>query len=116
MNEWSTMKKLIWLKRTALGGTPFVWKTESGEAPLTLEGALTKRIKSLTQYGLCTQASTPTPNDPVDIVCNNGVLKARHQSGLPLGYQRVEYLRSRGTQYIDLGYKGNGNTKVKIKK
>ena len=37
------------------------------------------------------------------------------QRNLPKGYTQYEYLRSTGTQYIDLGYKGNGNTKVKIK-
>jgi hypothetical protein len=37
------------------------------------------------------------------------------QRNLPIGYTQYEYLRSSGTQYIDLGYKGNGNTKVKIK-
>ena len=104
MNEWSTMKKLIWLKRTALGGIPFVWKTESGEAPLTLEGALAKHIKSLTQYGLCTQASTPTPTDPVPIVCNNGTLSMVKPSGLPVGFDLVEWIMIAGAG-IGFGYK-----------
>ncbi len=47
----------------------------TGNSPLSLPNAVAKPIKSLTQYGLCTQASTPTPSDPVDIMCNNGVLK-----------------------------------------
>ena len=37
------------------------------------------------------------------------------QRNLPVGYTQYEYLRSSGTQYIDLGYKGKGNTKVEIK-
>lgn len=37
------------------------------------------------------------------------------QRDLPSWYTQVEYLRSSGTQYIDLGYKGNENTKVDIK-
>ena len=37
------------------------------------------------------------------------------QRNLPSGYTEYEYLRSSGTQYIDLGYKGKGNTKVEIK-
>lgn len=57
----------------------------------------------------------PTPEYPMDIWCNNGKLAARHQSGLPLGYTLLDYARSSGTQYIDLGYKGNGNTKVEVK-
>ena len=47
--------------------------------------------------------TTPSPDTPMDIVCNNGVVKVRHQSGLPLGYQAVEYIESSGTQYIDTG-------------
>lgn len=60
-------------------------------------------------------AAVPTPDYPINIVSNNGVLKARHQSGLPLSYTLLEYAESTGTQYIDLGYKGNGNTKVEVK-
>jgi len=37
------------------------------------------------------------------------------QRNLPEGYTQYEYLRSNGTQYIDLGYKGNWNTKVEVK-
>ena len=48
--------------------------------------------------------ATPTPDTPINIVSNNGVLKARHQSGLPLGYTLLEYIESTGTQYIDTGY------------
>lgn len=48
--------------------------------------------------------AVPTPDTPMDIVSNNGVLKARHQSGLPLGYTLLDYIESSGTQYIDTGY------------
>ncbi len=37
------------------------------------------------------------------------------QRNLPAGYTQYEYLRSSGTQYINLGYKGNWNTKVEVK-
>ncbi len=47
--------------------------------------------------------AAPTPDKPMDIVSNNGVLKVRHQSGLPLGYTLLEYIESTGTQYIDTG-------------
>lgn len=56
---------------SAGGATTYV----SGEAPLTLSDALAKNMKSLKQYGLCTQATTPTAEDPVPIMCNNGELK-----------------------------------------
>ena len=47
------------------------------------------------------QTIVPTPTAPIDIVCNNGVLKPRHQSGLPLGYTLLEYIGGTGTQYIE---------------
>lgn len=82
------------------GGTE---DTVTGNAPLSLPSALAKAIKSLTQTGLCTQASTPTPSVPVDIYCNNGAFKTVRASGLPVRYQRVEYLIS--TKSISLGIK-----------
>ena len=63
---------------TAGGGEPvpeIVWVKVTGTSPLSLPGAIANSIKSLTQYGLCTQSTTPTPDAPVDIMCNNGVLK-----------------------------------------
>lgn len=56
--------------------------------------------------------AVPTPDAPMDIVSNNGVLKARHQSGLPLGYTLLEYIESTGTQYIDTGIVGESNWEV----
>lgn len=47
--------------------------------------------------------AVPTPNCPMDIVTNNGVLKARHQSGLPLGYTLLEYIDTDGNSWIDTG-------------
>lgn len=52
----------------------------------------------------------PTPDAPMDIVCNNGVLKVRHTSGLPLEYEQVEYLESSGGQYLDTGVVLKGET------
>ena len=57
----------------------------------------------------------PTPDAPMDIVCNNGVLKVRHQSGLPLGYTALEYIQSSGSQYIDTGRVPNNNDIVEQK-
>lgn len=73
--EWSAMKKLIWLKRAVLSAASTILKTITGLAPLLLGDALASPIHSLTQYGKCTQDGTPTPDAPVDIVTNNGVLK-----------------------------------------
>lgn len=63
-----------------------------GVSPLSLPGAIADSLEylkafggtehvpqtyidSVTAEGKCEQASTPTPSSPVDIVCNNGVLK-----------------------------------------
>lgn len=60
--EWSTMKKLIWLKATLLSGASAIIKTVTGTAPITLTNAISHPIHSLTQYGLCVQDGTPTPH------------------------------------------------------
>lgn len=54
--------------------------------------------------------AVPTPDTPMDIVSNNGVLKVRDKSGLPSGYQRVEFLQSSNKEFIDLGYTLNAET------
>lgn len=59
----------------AMGGGGSGEKTTTGTLPLTLANAISHAIVSLTRYGLCTQDATPTPDAPVDIMCNNGVLK-----------------------------------------
>ena len=74
--NWSTLKKIVWLKRmTGGGGGGGEITTVTGISPLLLANALHKPIHKLTQYGRCVQDGTPTPDAPVDIVCNNGVLR-----------------------------------------
>ena len=53
--------------------------------------------------------TVPTPDTPMDIVCNNGTIKARMVSGLPLGYTKVAYIGSDSTAYIDTGIAGGNN-------
>lgn len=48
--------------------------------------------------------AVPTPDTPMDIISNNGVLKVRNLRRVPSGYKEVEYLESTGEEYIDLGY------------
>lgn len=105
--EWSTLKKLLWLKITQAASA--VIRLVTGSAPLTLTNAVSRAIHSLTQYGLCTQASTPTPDSPVDIMCNNGVV-GMVDDELPSGYTRLSYIESDGTSgssgsngYVDTG-------------
>lgn len=57
----------------------------------------------------------PNPTAPMDIVCNNGIIKARMASGLPLGYTKVEYIGSNGTQWIDTGVNGTQITRFVVK-
>lgn len=66
---------------TAGGGEPEppvpvpTYATVTGIAPLALIGAIQHDIRLLKQFGKCTQSTTPTPDAPVDIMCNNGAIK-----------------------------------------
>lgn len=57
----------------------------------------------LTQYWtpVAWNNATPTPAAPMDIVCNNGVLKPIHQSWLPIWYTLLDYIQSWWSNYID---------------
>lgn len=74
--------------------------TVTGLTPLVLANALAGQITSLTQTGKCVQNGTPTPEAPVNIVCNNGALRMVHRSGLPSGYKLLEYVGSSGAAYV----------------
>lgn len=78
----------------------YVLFTIGGFSPLVLEEAVSKEIHSLVQYGKIIQNGTPTPDSPVDLVCNNGALRMVHRSGLPSGYKLLEYVGGSGSQYI----------------
>lgn len=79
------------------GGGGAVLQTVTGISPLTLLNVAPRGIKSLTQFGKCEQASSPTPSAPINIKCNNGALKMVDDE-LPIGYKRV------------LGFKMNNNS------
>lgn len=111
-SHWTTLKKLIYLKAARGSGPSWVWQLITGTAPLTLLGAVSHPIHSLTQYGKCVQDGTPTPDAPVPILCNNGEIKARHHSGLPLGYTLLEYIQSTGSQYINTNITGSTNAVI----
>ena len=85
MPEPQTRIEYYLLNLQAGGGVEL---TVTGNAPVTLANAIAHAIVSLTQEGKVTQASTPTPSSPVDIVCNNGALKLVDED-LPSGYIRV---------------------------
>lgn len=71
-------------------------QTVSGTSPLSLTDAKEDGLEEVKLFGGCEQSGTPTPTTPQDIISNNGVLKVRHASGLPLGYQMVEWLKPTG--------------------
>lgn len=108
-DDWSALKRLIWLRLMVGGGEQGSWETLSGVSPLALVNALAKPIRSLTQYGKCVLDTDG------NIVCNNGVIKARRRSGLPLRYQLLDSIEATGTQFIDTGYYGNQDSGVYIK-
>ena len=72
---YSTLEQLMWLRRMLKRGASWIWQLVTGTAPLTLLDAVAHPIHSLTQYGRCVQDGTPTPDAPVDILCNNGALR-----------------------------------------
>ena len=85
------------LMAKALGGEPKPvpeWLTVSGTSPLSLPNAVVSPLQSLTQFGKSSQESAPSPANPVPIKCNNGSLKIRRPSGMPIRYQMVEWLCS----------------------
>lgn len=103
---------------------PIVSLTQKGKmelVPVTYNTAITQYgknefvpkayVDTITQEGKCEQNGTPTPDVPVDILCNNGVLKARRQSGLPLGYQMVEWLKLTGAVTIT-GFKTKSTQEI----
>lgn len=107
--RWSTLRKLLQLR--IMQGAAAVLQTVTGNAPITLTNAVTKAIKSLTQTGLCTQASTPTPSAPVDIKCNNGVLKLVDDE-LPVGFKRLASIKFDGDFWYETGEVMTGDDDV----
>lgn len=54
--------------------------TLRGIPPITIKGK--RNLLSVKAFGNCVQNGTPTPDNPVDIVCNNGVLKVNNQGNI----------------------------------
>ena len=103
-HEWSTLKKLIWLR--FLQGASAIIKTVTGTSPLALENAANKTIKSLIQYGKCATVDG-------EIYCNNGKLVAVDDE-LPIGYRRLASVSFDGDAYYNTGEKLNGEDVVKL--
>ncbi|MBQ6121424.1 MAG: hypothetical protein IJI59_06750 [Clostridia bacterium] len=78
--------------------------TVSGTAPLVLQNAVAKPIRSLIQYGKCV-------TEDGDIFCNNGMLFAADDE-LPSGYRRITGIKFDGDFWYDTGETLNGNDDV----
>jgi len=63
--------------------------------------------------GMCTQKDTPTPNTPVNILCNNGILKMVDDE-LPSEYRRIESITFGGNTYYETEEKLYGTDVVTI--
>ena len=107
--NWSTLRKLLLLK--ILTAAKDVLETVTGNAPITLTNAVARAIHSLTQTGLCTQASTPTPTSPVDIKCNNGTLTMVDDE-LPAGFKRLASIKFDGDVWYETGEARTGDDDV----
>lgn len=59
-------------------------------------------FKTTTDLSAGADVTVPTPDAPIDIWCNNGVVKARHASGLPFGYTLLNGITGDGNAHINL--------------
>lgn len=86
----------------------------SGVAPLTIDNIETGPIKSLIQYGKCSQASTPSVQSPVNIYCNNGKLIIVDDE-LPSEYKRVQGFTLNNNSYWQItNFKLRGSDTVRL--
>ena len=93
--RWTLLQKLIWLKATVSSGAAAIIKTVTGNAPITLTNAVSKRIHALTQYGKVTQPTT--------------------QSELPSAYKRVlGFSCDNNAMWAITGFKLQGSDTVRI--
>lgn len=72
---------------------PIVWKTMSGNAPLTITDALAYPVKALIQQGVCESVGG-------EIFCNNGKIVAVDDE-LPLAYKRITGIKFDGDFWYD---------------
>ena len=109
--HWSTIKKLIWLNANLANGS--VLETVTGISPLLLANAIAGNMVSLKQIGKCVQALNPTPDNPIDIMCNNGTLRMVDDE-LPDGYRRIESIGFDGDFHYITNEKLRGSDEITI--
>lgn len=89
-------------------------KEVTGNWYIDLTDAVANKLLELKAYWWCTQASTPTPSTPVDIVCNNWTLKIKDKE-LPIWYVRIESIDFDGSTYYDTNEKLYGSDTISMK-
>ena len=86
----------------------------TGNWYIDLTDAVANKLLELKAYWWCTQASTPTPSTPVDIVCNNWALKVKDKE-LPVWYVRLASIEFAGNTYYDTDEKLYGSDTISMK-
>lgn len=95
-----------------MGGTAVVVGPDV--PPLSLPDATANDLLSLTAFGGTEQSGTPTPNTPVDIVSNNGVIVFR-DTELPTAYRRILGMTMNNNCYYEItGFKMNGSDTLRF--
>ena len=82
-------------------------------SPLLLPDAIANSLHYVKAFGGTEQNGTPTPDAPVDIVCNNGILKVK-DSELPLGYKRLTGITYDSNTYYETNEKLYGSDTLTI--
>lgn len=84
-----------------------------GVSPLSLPDAVANSLQYVKAFGGTELSGTPTPASPVDIVCNNGILKVK-DSELPVGYKRLQGISYDTNTYYETNQKLYGSDTLTI--
>lgn len=85
-----------------------------GVPPLLLPDAIANSLQYVKAFGGTEQDGTPTPTSPVNIVCNNGILKVK-DSELPVGYKRLTGITYDSNTYYETNEKLYGSDTLTIR-
>lgn len=83
-------------------------------SPLSLPDAIANSLHYVKAFGGTELSGTPTPTNPVDIVCNNGILKVK-DSELPVGYKRLTGITYDSNTYYETNEKLYGSDTLTIR-
>ncbi len=87
----------------------FTTDNSTGKTKIKLNVTFNGQIKKEKNYIMSDEKATIAYQD------ENDYIKTKDIAGLPKEYQKVEYIESTGTQYIDTGYIPSVNTKYYLK-